>query len=109
MNSNIKQVVDAAIQSTGYRVPFGGERVVNAVVEALSAKAEEIADTLRVEGERLGASTEQVEAALVSSGLVEAQPEPEVEESSSDGDRLGKIEATLERLVNAARSRGLSI
>jgi hypothetical protein len=68
------------------------------VVEAVEALALSAAESLRESGRALGASEESIESALVSSGLVE--PEPVVEETTpaSEGDRLTRVEAAIERL-----------
>jgi hypothetical protein len=107
-NSKIAQIVNGSL--SGYSVPQQYRSVVDTVIENLSAAAEEVADTLRTEGTRLGASAQQVDAALVRSGLVnEPEPEPEVAQPESADDRLSKIEGLVQRLVAAAEARGLRI
>lgn len=101
-NTNIKSVVDAAIAESGVRLPYGAQPVVDKVVEALSVKAEEIADSLRVSAQGMGARSAAVEEALVNSGLVVPTPEPVNEAPASDEDRLGKIEQAVARLTALA-------
>lgn len=103
-NTNIREAVNSAITGEIGRVPAGYERVVTAVVEAVEALAETVADNLREQGRALGATEAQVEAALTNSGLVEVAPVQDAPE-----DRLGKLEALVNRLVEAARVRGIRV
>jgi hypothetical protein len=101
MSSTIRSTIESVINDRVGRVPAGYESVVNEVVEAVESLALQAAESLRESGRALGASEEQIEGALVSAGLVE--PEPVVEDvpqpaSSDVEDRLGKIEAAVERL-----------
>jgi hypothetical protein len=98
MSSTIRTTIETAVANRIGRVPAGYQSAVDDVVEAVEALALSAAESLRESGRALGASEESIESALVSSGLVE--PEPVVEETTpaSEGDRLTRVEAAIERL-----------
>lgn len=105
-NTIIRETIDAAISEQIGSVPTGYGNVVEAVKVAVEGLASSAAESLTESGRALGASDEQVQAALVSAGLVEIEPEPEVAEPAA-GDteaRLSKIESAIERLTSLAES-----
>lgn len=100
-NNSIRTTIDDTIRRFG-SVPMGYERVVEAVKVAVEGLAESAAESLRESGRALGASDEQIEAALVSAGLVEPEPEPENVAADPVEERFSKIEAGLARLSELA-------
>lgn len=97
----MSSTISTTIRNTVGTVPFGYESKVNEVIAAVEGLAEQAAESLRESGRNLGATDEQIDAALVSAGLVEAEPVPEVAQPA-DEDRLGKIEAAVARLTALA-------
>lgn len=101
----MSSTIRTTIESTVGTVPSGYQSVVDNVVEAVEALAAQAADSLRESGRALGASSEQIEGALVAAGLVE--PEPVVEETpvatgSDIEERVGRIESAVARLTALA-------
>jgi hypothetical protein len=93
----------------------GGQanRVIDAAIGRVQGLVDAAADTLRTSARGLGASDHQVEDALTSAGLF-ARPAPAtgVAASGSDGDlgrRVDELARTVEALVRAARSRGITV
>jgi hypothetical protein len=97
MSSTIRTTIQSTVEGYG-TIPMGYQRVVDGVVEAVEGLAAQAADSLRESGRALGASSEQIEAALVSAGLVE---EEDVDIATpDDDDRIGKVEASVATLTD---------
>lgn len=102
---DIRTTVTESLTSAGY----GSYTSYAApVIAALEARQQEQADLLTQFAVQQGMSEAQAKAALQGVGLVDPDPEPEATVTAEGGeDRIGRLEALVERLVGAAHSAGL--
>lgn len=100
----MSSIISTTIRSTVGTVPSGYESVVDRVVEAVEGLAAQAADSIRESASAAGISGEQVEAALVSAGLVEEEAIPESDGDSTES-RLAAVERKVDALVRAASER----
>lgn len=97
----MSSTIRTTIESTVGTIPSGYQSVVDRVVVAVEGLAAQAADSLRESGRSLGASSEQIESALVAAGLVE--PEPVVEASSTED--ISDLRRKVNALCDLARTR----
>jgi hypothetical protein len=110
--TNITETVQSALTSAGY-----GQYASYAapVIEALEQREENAVAVLREKGMALGASEDQIDEVLTEAGLIEPTPEADFTLVGQDEDSLSltaqvaHLAGVVERLVQAAASRGLRI
>jgi predicted amidohydrolase YtcJ len=112
MQNTIAQVINGVLREQGLASEPRATRVVEAVsarlAQTLGQRVDEVVRFAVRDGGYDEAEARQV---FVNAGLAE-RPAPvaaPAARSSKKGERISKLEETVERLVRAARARGLSV
>jgi hypothetical protein len=107
--STISEVITSVLSEQGLsrepRATEVVEQVSQRLAEALDERVERVINLAASEG--VAESTAR--QAFIDEGLANDAPAPVEATPSGDEDRIGKLEALVQRLVTAAERRGLSI
>lgn len=113
MQNTIAQVINGVLREQGLASEPRATRVVEAVSARLAQTlGQRVDEVVRVAVRDGGYDENEARQVFIRAGLAERPAPvaaPAAARSSKKGERISRLEATVERLVAAARARGLNV